>query len=80
MAVEGTQFPVVGRIAMDQVVLDVGDAPIAAGDRAIAFGAGRDGEPTAADWAAATRSTTGEILARIGRRVPRRYIDRETSR
>jgi len=80
MSVGGTQFPIVGRIAMDQVVLDVGDAPVAPGDRAVAFGAGVDGEPTAADWAEATRSTAGEILARIGRRVPRRYIDREATR
>jgi len=80
MAIGGTPFRIVGRIAMDQVVLDVGDAPIAPGDRAIAFGAGGDGEPTAADWAAETHSTTGEILSRIGRRVPRRYIDREATR
>jgi alanine racemase len=80
MAVNGRQYPVAGRIAMDQVVLDIGDAAVQAGDVAIAFGPGSSGEPTAADWAAASRSTAGEILARIGRRVPRRYIDSETAR
>jgi alanine racemase len=80
MAVNGRQFPVVGRIAMDQVVLDVGDEDVVAGDRAIAFGPGLAGEPTAADWAAGTRSTAGEILARIGRRVPRRYSETEETR
>jgi alanine racemase len=80
MAVGGRQFPIAGRIAMDQVVLDIGDAAVQPGDRAIAFGPGSSGEPTAADWAAASGSTAGEILARIGRRVPRRYIDTKTAR
>jgi alanine racemase len=80
MAVNGRQFPIAGRIAMDQVVLDIGDAPVRPGDRAIAFGPGGSGEPTAADWAVASRSTAGEILARIGRRVPRRYSDTEAAR
>jgi alanine racemase len=80
MAVNGRQFPIAGRIAMDQVVLDVGDEHVAPGDRAVAFGPGRDGEATAADWAAETGSTAGEILARIGRRVPRIYVDSEATR
>ncbi|SMG31099.1 alanine racemase [Agreia pratensis] len=80
MAINGRQYPIAGRIAMDQVVLDVGDAPVVPGDRAIAFGPGLEGEPTAADWAECSGSTAGEILARIGRRVPRRYIDREVAR
>ncbi|PPF62000.1 alanine racemase [Clavibacter michiganensis] len=80
MAINGRQYPIAGRIAMDQVVLDVGDAAVEPGDRAVAFGPGVEAEPTAADWAAHSASTAGEILARIGRRVPRRYIDREVSR
>ncbi|WP_052521344.1 alanine racemase [Agreia bicolorata] len=80
MAINGRQYPIAGRIAMDQVVLDVGDAPMVPGDRAIVFGPGLEAEPTAADWAANSGSTAGEILARIGRRVPRRYIDREVAR
>jgi alanine racemase len=80
MAIHGRPYPIAGRIAMDQVVLDVGDAPVAPGDRAVAFGPGLEGEPTAADWARDSGSTAGEILARIGRRVPRRYIDQEAAR
>lgn len=80
MAVNGRQYPIAGRVAMDQVVLDVGDAAVARGDRAIAFGRGLSGEPTAEDWAAWSGSTAGEILARIGRRVPRRYIDHGVAR
>lgn len=80
MAVNGRQFAIAGRVAMDQVVLDVGDAAVAPGDRAIAFGQGLSGEPTAGDWATASGSTPGEILARIGRRVSRRYLDGEAAR
>jgi alanine racemase len=80
MTVNGSRYPIAGRVAMDQVVLDVGDADVAPGDRAVAFGPGLEAEPTAADWAFWTGSTAGEILARIGRRVPRRYIDKEAAR
>jgi alanine racemase len=75
MALGGVQHPVVGRIAMDQVVLDVGDSTVRLGDAVTVFGPGLAGEPSAADWAEIAGTTAGEILARIGERVPRRYID-----
>ena len=51
---------------MDQVVLDCGDDPVAAGDVAILFGPGDDGEPTADDWAAAVDTINYEIVTRFG--------------
>lgn len=80
MAVNGIQYPVAGRIAMDQIVLDVGDASVALGDRAVVFGPGLDGEPSAAHWAEYSGSTAGEILARVGHRVIRRYTDTGSTR
>jgi len=63
-----------GRVCMDQIVVDVGDAPVAAGDVATLFGAGDDGEPTADDWAAAVGTISYEIVTRMGSaRVPRVY-------
>jgi alanine racemase len=57
---------------MDQIVLDCGDDPVEAGDVAVLFGPGDDGEPTADDWAAAAETINYEIVTRFGSaRVPR---------
>jgi alanine racemase len=80
MAVNGVRHAIAGRIAMDQIVLDIGDAQVEPGDRAVVFGPGLSGEPTAADWAGFSGSTAGEILSRIGARVAKRYVDAEVVR
>ena len=72
--VNGKQHRIVGRVAMDQVVIDVGDEVVMAGDEVILFGDGRRGEPTAADWATACDTIDYEIVTRISPRVPRRLI------
>ena len=71
--VGGERCPVAGRVAMDQVVLDVGDVPVQAGDVAVMFGPGTDGEPTASEWAQWADTNPNDILTGIGARVPRRY-------
>ena len=74
----GRRYTVAGRVCMDQIVLDVGrDAEVAAGDVAVLFGAGGDGEPTAQDWAEAA-GTISEIVSRIGARP--RHVGGEPSR
>ncbi len=68
--VRGASAPVLGRVCMDQCILDVTDTPgVAAGDTVTVFGA----HPTAADIAAAADTISYEILCRIGKRVPRTY-------
>jgi alanine racemase len=65
---------IAGRVCMDQVVLDCGDDPVAAGDVATLFGSGVGGEPTADDWAEAVGTINYEIVTRFGSpRVPRVY-------
>jgi alanine racemase len=65
---------IAGRVCMDQIVLDVGDDPVVAGDVATLFGSGDDGGPTADDWAAAIGTINYEIVTRFGStRVPRVY-------
>ena len=71
----GRTRTVAGRVCMDQLVLDLGDDPAAAGDEVVLFGDGSDGGPTAQDWAAATGTISYEIVTRIGPRVPRVYVD-----
>jgi alanine racemase len=70
----GAQRTIAGRVCMDQFVLDVGDAPIAAGDRVVLWGPGADGEPTAQQWADAVDTIHYELVARIGGRFVRRYV------
>ena len=73
VSINGQTYRVSGRIAMDQFIVDVGDAPVAVGDRAIVFGNPADGVPSANDWAAAADTINYEIVTRIGPRVVRRY-------
>ncbi|WP_439565236.1 alanine racemase [Microcella sp.] len=62
---------VVGRIAMDQLVVDVGDAPVVLGDRAVLWGDPADGEPGVDEWADAAGTIAYELVTRLGRRVHR---------
>ena len=76
--VGGRTLGVAGRVCMDQVVIDLGpDATERAGDRVELFGTGRDGGPTAQDWAVAAGTISYEIVTRIGARVPRVHVDSE---
>ncbi len=72
--VHGARFTVSGRVCMDQIVVDVGDLAVAPGDPVVLFGPGRDGEPTAQDWADAVGTIHYEIVTRIGPRVQRVYV------
>jgi alanine racemase len=63
--------PVVGRIAMDQFLVDVGDSPVVPGDRVVLWGDGTTGAPTVEDWAQWAGTIDYEIVARLGARVPR---------
>ena len=51
--INGRRRPGVGRICMDQFLVDLGpgQVDVAEGDEAILFGPGSTGEPTAQDWA-----------------------------
>ena len=76
MQVGGQRYTVAGRVCMDQVVLDLGPESTAqAGDEVVLIGREADGEPTAQDWAAAIDTINYEIVARLGPRVPRRYLE-----
>ena len=72
--VNGQRFTIAGRVCMDQVVVDVGDLDVAPGDPVVLFGSGREGEPTAQDWADAVGTIHYEIVTRIGPRVRRTYV------
>jgi len=72
--VDGKRAPIIGRVSMDQFVVDLGaDSKANTGDWVIVFGDGATGEYTADDWGAASGSINYEIVTRIGPRVPRIY-------
>ena len=72
VSIGGRRFTNVGRIAMDQFVVDVGDTPVSIGDEVVLFGDPTLGLPSATDWADAAGTINYEIVTRIGARVPRR--------
>ncbi len=66
--------PLVGRISMDQAVVDLGPAGGEVGDPVTVFGPGDAGEPTVADWAGWAGTLEHEIVTGIGARVARRTL------
>jgi alanine racemase len=76
LLVRGQRAPLVGRISMDQAVIDVTEIPgVAPGDEVVILGMqeGVDGAETisAFDHAQASETIPWEVFTRIGSRVPR---------
>jgi alanine racemase len=67
----GRRCPIVGVVTMDQLMVDVGDAEVAAGDEVVLIG--RQGEHAirAEDWAQRLGTIGYEIVCGISSRVPR---------
>jgi len=77
--VNGQRAQILGRVSMDQFVVDLGkDSTAKAGDWVTVFGPGDEGEYTADDWGSASSSINYEIVTRIGPRVPRIYTPTTT--
>lgn len=74
MLINGQRAKIVGRICMDQTMLDVSDIDyIEQGDEVIVFGTGEYGEPTADMLAKNTETINYEVVCLVGKRVPRVY-------
>lgn len=70
----GRRAPIIGRVSMDQFVVDLGpDSKAEAGEWVTVFGSGNAGEYTADDWGKASLSINYEIVTRLGSRVSRVY-------
>ncbi|MBA2953102.1 alanine racemase [Nocardioides sp. MAH-18] len=67
--VRGARRPLVGRISMDQCVVDVGPGGAEPGETVTILGPGDDGEPTAADWAGWSDTIEHEVVTGLGARV-----------
>ncbi|WP_083513522.1 alanine racemase [Curtobacterium luteum] len=66
------RFPVVGRVAMNAMHIDIGDAAVQVGDEVVLWGDPADGDPAVEEWADAIGTINYEVVARIGRSVERR--------
>lgn len=69
----GRRRPAVGRICMDQFVVDLGpdETGVAEGDEAVLFGPGDNGEPTAQEWADLLGTISYEVVTSPRGRVVR---------
>ncbi|HSO94510.1 MAG TPA: alanine racemase [Acidimicrobiia bacterium] len=70
----GRRHPIAGTVTMDQLMVDVGDAPVEVGDDVVLLGQQDDDAITAEEWAERLDTIAYEIVTGIGPRVPRRYV------
>jgi alanine racemase len=75
VAIGGRRHPMVGRVSMDFVCVDVGDASVKIGDEAVVFGAADGGVLPVEEAARAADTIAYELLVRVGSRVPRVFLD-----
>ncbi len=72
--IAGERHPIVGRVAMDVCVIDVGSAAVQRGDEVVFFGAPSASAPAVADWSAATGMTAAELVTAVGLHNVREYV------
>ena len=74
--VRGKKVPVVGRICMDQTIVDITEIPDAyEGDTVTLIGKDGGEEIPAAELAAQAGTITNELLSRLGGRLTKTYVD-----
>lgn len=74
MFIKGQKAKIIGRICMDQTLLDVTDIEgVEIGNVCVLFGNGRGGEPTPDDVAKWGNTINYEIVCSVSKRVPRLY-------
>lgn len=75
----GRRVPVVGLVTMDMTMIDVTGVPCAIGDAATLIGADGAERLDVAEVAALAEMSPYELLTGLRGRLPRRYIDEETT-
>ncbi len=73
LLIHGRRYPVVGRVCMDQTMVDAGDDEVAVGDEVVALGVQGSEQITASDLAAVMGSIPYEVTCLITPRVTRLY-------
>lgn len=74
VSIHGRLYPIVGRICMDQVMINLGPELHAhVGDEVICFGSGA--APSAQEWGRAAGTIGYDIVTRMGSRLMRQYVE-----
>lgn len=73
--IKGKRVPIVGRICMDQLMIDVTDVENPKiGDEVVLFGTGNEGYPKVEEIADLLGTINYELICMMGRRIPRVYL------
>ncbi|HVX40105.1 MAG TPA: alanine racemase C-terminal domain-containing protein, partial [Gemmatimonadaceae bacterium] len=75
----GRRAPIAGLVTMDMTMIDVTDVPCAIGDAATLIGADGNDRIDVAELATMAQMSPYELLTGLRGRLPRRYIDEETT-
>jgi alanine racemase len=73
--INGRSYPVVGRVCMDQSMIDLGpETDARVGDEVVLIGKSGEEEITCAEWAQVLQTITYEVTCQINTRVERVYV------
>lgn len=77
MLIDGRSYPIVGRVCMDQTMIDLGPVQpeVEVGDEVVLIGTSGPEEITVAEIAALMGTIPYEVTCLITPRVPRRYVE-----
>ncbi|RQD67406.1 MAG: alanine racemase [Tindallia sp. MSAO_Bac2] len=75
VTIQGTKCPVIGRICMDQCMVDVTGLDVHRGDEVTLYAVDKEEGDTVDDVARKLGTLNYEITCMVGRRVPRVYIE-----
>lgn len=76
--IRGKPCPVVGAVCMDMILIDVTDIPsVRVGEEVVLLGPQGDRKITVDDLAHWANCISHEVIAQLGTRLPRRYVQRE---
>ncbi|WP_096713894.1 alanine racemase [Microbacterium sp. SZ1] len=71
VAIDGIRCPLVGRVSMDQIVVDTGDRRVPRGATAVVFGPEGGAVPSVQEWARWAGTIPHTIITGVGTRVRR---------
>lgn len=71
VAIDGVRCPIVGRVSMDQIVVDTGEMSVPRGTTAVVFGPEGGAVPSVQEWGRWAGSIPHTIVTGIGSRVER---------
>jgi alanine racemase len=77
--IKGHLAPIIGSVAMDQMIVDISDvsAPISVGEEVVLLGVQGDCVITAEDMAGAWGTINYEVTTALSDRISREYLDKE---